>query len=295
MLDTFMTTQLQSMTFVSQGNVIAQGEDNRYRVSLNSSDNGDVAGNLVWAVLAIEIEGQLLPEDKVLITGESFEACYITGVIKRQAPKVSTQTGSYAQVVRHEGTETLQVRDQQGNLIFEYDAEQRRATLSITDGDLCLNAPNGEIQLFSSAGIRCSSLGPVDIDSRSKVNISVPCVTAAPESKLQLTAQAATLASPTCHINAKQANLLAEHTKVEGESLTATLSRSRLVIERLETVAGRVLQRAKDVFYRVENLQHTQAKSIRTTASDDYYLKSKHTDIQAKDDVKINGDKIHLG
>jgi len=295
MLDTFMTTQLQSMAFVSPAKVIAQSEDNRYRVSLDSSDNEDVMGSLVWAVLAIEIEGQLLPEDEVLITGVSLETCYITGVIKRQAPKVSTQTGSYAQVVNHEGTETLQVRDQQDNLIFEYDSDQRRATLSVMDGDLCLNAPNGAIQLFSSAGIRCSSLGPVDIDSRSEVSISVPCVTAAPESKLQLTPQAATLASPTCHINTKQANLLAKHMKVEGESLTATLFRSRLVIERLETIAGRVLQRAKDVFCRVENLQHTQAKSIRTTASDDYYLKSNHADIQAKDDVKINGDKIHLG
>jgi hypothetical protein len=264
-------------------------------VSLNSSGDNDVMGNEVWAVLAIEIEGQLLAGDKVLITGESLNACYITGVIKRQTPKISTQTGNYAQVVKHEGSEKLQVRDKQDNLIFEYDAEQRRATLSVMDGDLCLNAPNGEIQLFSSAGIRCSSLGPVNIDSRSEVNVSVPCVTAAPESKLQLTAQAATLAAPTCHINAKQANLLAEHTKFEGESLTATLSRSRLVIERLETIAGRVLQRAKDVFYRVENLQHTQAKSIRTTASTDYYLKSKHADIQAKDDIKINGDKIHLG
>lgn len=295
MLDTFMTTKLQSMAFVSQAEVLEQGEDNRIRVSLDSSGNDDISGSLVWAVLAIEIEGQLLPGDKVLVTGESLESCYITGVINRQKPKVSTQTGSYAQVVIHEGAEKLQVRDKQDNLIFEYDAAQGRATLSVTDGDLCLNAPNGEIQLFSSAGIRCSSLGPVDIDSRSEVNIRVPCVTAAPESKLQLTAQAATLAAPTCHIKARQANLLADHTKVEGESLTATLSRSRLVIERLETVAGRVLQRAKDVFCRVENLQHTQAKNIRTTVSDDYYLKSSHTDIQAKDDVKINGNKIHLG
>ena len=295
MLDTFMTTKLQSMAFVSQAEVVEQGEDNRIRVSLDSSGNDDVAGSLVWAVLAMEIEGQLLPGDKVLVTGESLEACYITGVIKRQMSKISTQTGSYAQVVKHDGSEKLQVRDKQDNLIFEYDADLGRATLSALDGDLCLNAPNGEIQLFSSEGIRCSSLGPVDIDSRSEVNINVPCVTASPESKLKLTAQTATLAAPTCQIKARQANLLAEQTKVEGESLTATLSRSRLVIERMETVAGRVIQRAKDVFCRIENLQQTQAKNIRTTVSDDYYLKSNHTDIQAKDDVKINGNKIHLG
>jgi hypothetical protein len=295
MLDTFMTTKLQSMAFVCQAEVVEQGEDNRLRVSLASPGKDGIADNLVWAVLAIEIEGQLLPGDKVLITGESREFCYITGIIKRQTPRISTRTGSYAQVVKHEGSEKLQVRDKLDSLIFEYDAVQGRATLSALDGDLCLNAPNGEIQLFSSEGIRCSSLGPVGIDSRAEINLNVPCVTAAPESKLQLTAQAVTLSAPTCNIKARQANLLAEQTKVEGESLTATLSRSRLVIERLETVAGRVIQRAKDAFYLVENLQQTQAKKVRTQVSEDYYLKSGHTDIQADNDVKINGNKIHLG
>jgi hypothetical protein len=68
-----------------------------------------------------------------------------------------------------------------------------------------------------------------------------------------------------------------------------------VVIERLVTIAGRVVQRVKDIFCRVENLQQTQAKTVRTTVSGDYYLTSNHADIQAKDDVKINGNKIHLG
>ena len=76
MLDTFMSTRLQSIAFVRTAEVVEQGDDNRICVSLDTSGNDDVAGSMVWAVLALEIEGQLLPGDKVLITGESLQACY---------------------------------------------------------------------------------------------------------------------------------------------------------------------------------------------------------------------------
>lgn len=298
MLDTFMTSTLQNLAFVSQAEVRETDKEGRVRVVLASTHDNESANHL-WAVLAIEIDGQLQVGDKVLVTGESPDSCFVTGIIKRQAPRhkapLVTQKGAYAQVIERDGRETIQIRDQQDSIVFEYDTDKGRATLSVAEGDLCLNAPHGAIKLFSSEGIHCNSLSDVRFDSQSEIHFAVPATASAPESAIKLTPQRMTLSGPKCEIKTQQATLLAKHTKIEGESLNATLARSRVVIERMETIAGRVVQRVKDIFCRVENLQQTQAKTVRTTVSNDYYLTSNHADIQAKDDVKINGNKIHLG
>jgi dUTPase len=303
MLNAPLPHETASRAFVCLAKVIEVGADNLYRVSggFENVTQGKATGT--WAFLSLELLTELAPGDTVLVTGETIDACYIIGIVKRNSVievkadplRVMSKNGAYAQTINERGKESIQVRDNLDNLVFEYDTEQQRATLTVAKGDLCLNALEGEIQLFSSNGINCRSLGDVKLESQSEIILQVPSAAATPDSALQLTAQRASLSAQAFDIKAKQASLLAEHTKVEGESLIATLARSKLVIERLETVAQRIFQRAVNIFSRVENLQQTQAGKVRTLVSEDYYLKAQHTDIQAEQDVKINGDKIHLG
>jgi hypothetical protein len=303
MLNAPLSAVLAKRAFVCPATVVEVGEDSLYRVSGEFTDAGQGKVDLVWAFLSIELLHDLDVGDTVLVTGETLNACYIIGIIKRHTIKrfkaeptrLVSKQGAYAQTINEQGKESIQIKYENDNLVFEYDTELQRATLSVAKGDLCLNAPDGEIQFFSSKGINCRSLGDVHLESQSKINLNVPSSSATPVSTLELTAQRASLSAAACDIKTKQANLLAEHTKVEGESLIATLARSKLVIERLETVAQRICQRAVNIFSRVENLQQTQAGKVRTLVTDDYYLKAKHTDIHAEQDVKINGDKIHLG
>jgi len=303
MLKASMPNELVSRAFVCPAKIIEVGDDNLYRVRGEFINAMQDSETLAWAFLSIELLNDLQLGDTVLITGETLDACYIIGVVKRNTIKhidseptrLMSKHGAYAQTITEQGKESIQIKDENDNLVFEYDTEQQRATLSVAKGDLCLNALDGEIQFFSSKGINCRSLGDVKLESQSEIKLQVPSASATPVSALQLTAQRACLSAKACDIKTRQANLLADHTKVEGESLIATLARSRLVIERLETVAQRVFQRAVNIFSRVENLQQTQAGKVRTLVSEDYYLKAQHTDIHAEQDVKINGDKIHLG
>ncbi len=303
MLNVPLSAELVKRAFVCPATVVEVGEDNLYRVRGEFSNATQGKADLAWAFLSIELLHDLEPDDTVLVTGETLDACYIIGIIKRIANKpfnseptrLVSKHGAYAQTINEHSKETIQIKDENDNLVFEYDTEQQRATLSVAKGDLCLNAPEGEIHFFSSKGIKCRSLGDVQMQSQSEIKLHVSSASATPNSAIQLTAQRAGLSAQACEIKAKQANLLAEHTKVEGESLIATLARSRLVIERLETVAQRIFQRAVNTFSRVENLQQTQARKVRSLVTEDYYLKAEHTDIHAEQDVKINGDKIHLG
>jgi len=302
MLNAPFSAELVKRVFVCPATVVEVGESNLYRVSSEFNDTTQHNANLAWALLSIELTENLSTGDTVLITGESMEACYIIGIIKRHSikpvkaePLLMSKQGAYAQTVNVQGKESIQIKDVDDNLVFEYDTKQQRATLSIAKGDLCLNAPDGEIQFFSSKGINCRSLGDVQLESQSKIKLHVPSASAKPNSSLQLGTQRASLTAQTCDIETKQANLRFEHTMVEGESLTSTLARSKLIIGRLETVAQRVFQRAVNSFSRIENLQQTQVGKIRTLVTEDYYLKAQNTDIHAEKDVKINGNKIHLG
>ena len=303
MLNAPLSAEQANRAFVCPAKVVEVGEDNLYCLSGEFTDADQSKVDLAWAYLSIELLHDLEAGDTVLVTGETLDACYIIGIIKRnkikrvksEPTRLMSKHGAYAQTINEQGKESIQIKDENDNLVFEYDTEQQRATLSVAKGDLCLNALDGEIQFFSSKGINCRSLGDVQLESQSEIKLHVPSASATPVSALQLTAQRASLSAKACYIKTKQANLLAEHTQVEGESLNATLARSKLVIERLETVAQRVFQRAVNIFSRVENLQQTQAGKVRTLVTEDYYLKAEHTDIHAEQDVKINGDKIHLG
>lgn len=303
MLNAACHQDLNSQTFVCPAEVVEVGRDQLYRVRARFADAVNDQADLAWALLSVELAGDLVAGDKVLITGESIDACYIIGVIKRVSDKhskaeparITSRNGAYAQANNEQGKESIQVRDKNHNLIFEYDTDQQRATISISEGDLCLNAPNGGIQLFSSEGIHCRSLGEVQLESRKEIRLKVPSASATPVSALQLSAQRASLSGQTCEIKARQADIQAEDTRFEGESVTATFARSKLVTERLETVAKRIFQRAVNIFCRVENLQQTQAGKVRTVVTEDYYLKAEHTDIHADKDIKINGDRIYLG
>jgi hypothetical protein len=73
------------------------------------------------------------------------------------------------------------------------------------------------------------------------------------------------------------------------------LDRSKLFVGKIETVAVRIMERAKNVYRQVEELQQTRANRVRTLVEGTYQLNSETTTIKSEKNVNIDGEKIHLG
>jgi hypothetical protein len=63
----------------------------------------------------------------------------------------------------------------------------------------------------------------------------------------------------------------------------------------VETIAERSLQKFKDSFRIIERIEQTSAQDIIQNIKNVFLQRSKNADISAKGDIKINGDRIHMG
>jgi hypothetical protein len=63
----------------------------------------------------------------------------------------------------------------------------------------------------------------------------------------------------------------------------------------VETIAERSLQKFKDSFRIIERIEQTSAKDIIQNIKNVFLQRSKNADISAQGDIKINGDRIHMG
>ncbi len=66
-------------------------------------------------------------------------------------------------------------------------------------------------------------------------------------------------------------------------------------MNRLETVAQRILSHTKSLYERVDGLHQLRAGRIRAVAQETLVLKGGDAWLEAKNAVKLQGEKIHLG
>lgn len=66
-------------------------------------------------------------------------------------------------------------------------------------------------------------------------------------------------------------------------------------VDVLETRASRVVTRAKNLYQQVEELAQTQAGRVRVVADGALHLHARRALVKAEEDVKVRGEKIHLG
>ena len=72
-------------------------------------------------------------------------------------------------------------------------------------------------------------------------------------------------------------------------------AKARWIVDRLETLAGTVVEKAKNAYRTVERLAQLKTGRMRTLVDETYQFKSKKAFLKSEDDFKIKGDKIHLG
>jgi len=94
---------------------------------------------------------------------------------------------------------------------------------------------------------------------------------------------------------AKNVRIDGQSVEMNSNELTVRTNTSRWIADRVETLAGTVVERAKNTYRAVERLSQTTAGRMRTLVDETYHFKSKRAFLKSEEDFKIKGDKIHLG
>jgi Protein of unknown function (DUF3540) len=251
----------------------------------------DVAGSARRVPAESALAGPL-PGDgtRVLVTGESAERCYVIGVLGAEAEggpvserRVRAATGESAAIEGAAGAERIVVRDARGQALFERCSASGRTVVSAPSGDLVLAAPNGDVEIVSGGEVRCRG---ASVDLRAS---------GASGAALHVGASGARLSGRALEIVAETGRMLIADLAYRGLRVDATLERVRSVAGQVESVTGRLVQRAKSLFREVEEVEHVTAGRMRTVVEGSYVVRGGSASVTAEEDVKIDGKRVYLG
>jgi hypothetical protein len=205
------------------------------------------------------------------------------------AARVVARSGASAELAERDGAELVLVRDARGRVLFEYDAESGRGSLSMPEGDLSLCAPAGAIELVAATAIRCVSAGEVSLRSSTGASI------AAGEALLRADRRGVTIAGERLALGARRGEVEVDEMRYAGRELAATVPLVRLGMQLFESAAERVVTRVGDLFQHVEGLQQLRAGRLRALVRDTVLLKGRDVSVRAEQDASIDGERINLG
>lgn len=93
----------------------------------------------------------------------------------------------------------------------------------------------------------------------------------------------------------RNVRICGQRLEIDGHELNVKATCSRWIIDRMETLAGTVVENARNVYRSVEQLAQLKAGRMRTLVDQTFQFKSRKAFLKAEEDFKIKGEKIHLG
>lgn len=137
------------------------------------------------------------------------------------------------------------------------DVDSGKTVLSVQEGDLDLRSEKGSIKLDAAKHIE--------------------------------------LNSPQFSVQSGKANIDLADAQYQGVRFTASVSQTRLFLGKVNSTVGRLVEKAKNVYRQVEQLNQLKSGRMRTLVKGSYHLKGESINQKADKDVCIDGDKINLG
>ena len=275
---------------------VSSGSDEQGFIAVDFSESH--GSGHVYARVAVPLVQALAAGDEVLIAGEG-DKLYVIGVLSTRSPVRSLQrhdigNGAYVMMDETKQSPTLQVFSGRGELVMEYDPESEKTRINISKGDLEFATQDGDIVLDSSQNIQLKG-NAIELAGRSNIQLSVTDALGQLASALSVRPKRMKLSSSQLDMSAQKSEIHIKETRYLGERFRGTVDNTRLVVNKLTTIAGSITEKAKDVYKTVENLSQLRAGRMRTLVSSSFHLKAKKAYVKAEDDFKINADKIHLG
>jgi len=253
----------------------------------------------ITARLAIELTQELALGDEVLVVEDNQENYFIIGVLRRKClsvslNRVSTGEGTYALKNSHEDGETLGVYSKNDELLFEYNSNTKKARVFSGAENVVFEASKGNIE-FNAAGNIHLRGHQVDLSGRSGVDVSVGPLFEKVRTGLILKPGKMDVSSQEIKISARRAGLFIEEARNNIKAVFSRIGSVRLIVGRLETSASSIIEKTENAYRTIEKINQVKSGRMRMLIHNTFHLISKSTVIKAEDDVKIKGEKIHLG
>lgn len=147
-------------------------------------------------------------------------------------------------------------RSASGAVVVEHDPEARRSVVRLPRGSVRFEA-DGDLELAATSAVRVEGRR---IEAR-----------------------------------ARDADVTVDRGVLRARRWEAVVAHASQTFEVLETRASRVVERARNVYREVEELAQTHAGRVRVVAEDALHLHARRALVKADEDVKIRGEKVHLG
>jgi hypothetical protein len=234
--------------------------------------------------------------DSVLMAPGPGGLGYVVGVLvalREASPPLVLRDGTSAGISEGPEGEVLSVRDASGRLVFEHHAAAHRSVVHAR-GNLELRADEGGILLSARDAVRVHSAREVRLESDHAVRLGTTPAGERPASSLELDARGTRLTTPHLEARADTIRTEVDEASLTARSLRTTCQTARHAVDVLEVQAGRILERAENVYRDVKELAQTRAGRIRLFAETSFHLFGRRTLFKAKEDLKLKADKIHL-
>jgi hypothetical protein len=160
-------------------------------------------------------------------------------------------------------------------------AEAEQIELNLRGRRLVLRMRGDVLELSADCDIAIKSDSTLHLSGADGVRI------ACGESVVDLTPGALSIASEKMTAKARMA-------ECEGREIRLSADLLRISCAKLERIASRVLEYARESYQRVDNLLHIRAGRIRSESQSNHSLHGATVRVDAKEDVRIMGEKIHL-
>ena len=180
------------------------------------------------------------------------------------------------------GSEGVLLATSPDGVEFEYDPKAHRGVLRCGPSLLRMRVSEHGLEFECGGVVSIRSANAIALEGRQGVSIACG-------------QQMLALDPVGLRVAAKTLDLQADSVSLAARAVTANATVGRLTWNKLEQVTDRALFYARDYYQRIGRLLHIRADRIRSETSGEQFIKGDAVRVSANNEVRINGEKIHLG
>jgi hypothetical protein len=254
----------------------------------------------ITARIVISLHRELASGDEVLVAEDNAGSFYIIGVLGQKDEYVQplkqmiVTDGTFASVSTSENGQTLCVYSNDNELMFEYDPDTKKSRIFSNAENVVFDAPKGNIELNAAGNIHLKG-HQVELSGRSGIGLSVGQMFEKVRSAVLLKPGKIDVSSQELKVSARRAIMFFEEARNNIKTVVSKIGSARLIVDKLETTASSIIEKTKNAYRTTENLNQVKAGRMRMLIHSTFHLGSRSSIIKAKEDVKVKGEKIHLG
>ena len=254
----------------------------------------------VWAQSALAGDQRLTVGDEVLVIGNQWDELYIIGRLSSRDiggaafRKITLPDGVFATVDASDNPTRLKVLTKENKLLCEYDSKTGKLCIAADSEQLRISARKGDIELDAAARIRLNGQ-VIELAGKSGVNIEIADLFQQLGSTISLKPGKMSLSAQEVAVTAKRSNFVVNVLIAKAKKVVSKAEYVHQIADKIETMANTILEKAQNKYSTVENLNQQRAGRMRMLIQRAFHLKGKNAVIKAAEDVKVKGEKIHLG